>query len=384
MKFLDEKKITREYRQEFPWDKDITLLGPTPEGAPDLESTDEEQLEEAYMHLRISFAHWLHTTARGIETLRQIELLRRARRRIPLWDLRKRMDILVTNVLLNSEAPWMTTEGESITTLLRKNCLQSKKKDCTGGCTWAGESARCLIHAPSTPRYVNPARVLSARLVDELLRTFSAAEEVLKEKVPFLRPLSADALVRGENSLLFAAEGRGSADLFAKLGYTGRKPTAYTKGLTYPEEVDMEVDGAESFTPSIPEDWTEKLATVTFGADIDRDPRAKFEAALVNLAEKTIEDLEHEMAPTPLDNSPASIEKLANLLKVNILTVAYNPETRRVELDRWYGDGDKEGAYVVYDLEGVPLLRKKNLEFSMARKRLPVSIKKWLSDHEPE
>jgi hypothetical protein len=383
-KLVQEKKITKELREEFPWDTDITLLGPTPEGAPDVETTNEEQLEEAYQHLRISFAHWLHSTAVGAETLRQIELLRRNRRRIPLWDMRKRMDVLVSNVLLNSDAPWMTTDGSPVKTLLRKNCLQTKQKDCTGGCTWAGESARCLIHTPTTPRYTNPARVLSARLVDELIRTFGAAEEVLKEKVPFLRPLSADAMVRGTDSLLFAAEGRGSSDLYARLGYTGRKPTAYTKGLTYPEEVDVEVDGDVQYTPSIPEDWNEKLATVTFSADIDRDPRARFEHALMNLSEKTIEELEREMAPVPLDNTPASIEKLASVLKVNILTLAYNPETRRVELDRWYGDGDRDGTYVVYDLEGVPLLRKKNLEFGIPRKGLPQAIRKWLSDHEPE
>jgi hypothetical protein len=104
----------------------------------------------------------------------------------------------------------------------------------------------------------------------------------------------------------------------------------------------------------------------------------------MNPSEKTIEELERDMAPVPLDNSPASIEKLASVLKVNILTLAYNPETRRVELDRWYGDGDRDGTYVVYDLEGVPLLRKKNLEFGIPRKGLPKSIRKWLSDHEPE
>jgi hypothetical protein len=383
-KLLQDKKVTREYREEFPWDKDITLLGPTPAGAPDLDTTDEEQLEEAYQHLRISFAHWLHSTAKGFETLRQIELLRRARRRIPLWDLRKRMDVLVTNVLVNSENPWMTTEGSPVKTLLRKNCLQTKKAECTGGCTWAGDSARCLIHTPTTPRYVNPARVLSARLVDELIRTFSAAEEVLKEKVPFLRPLSADALVKGEDSLLFAAEGRGSTALYDKLGYSGRKPTAYTHGLAYPEEVDMEVDGDVQFTPSIPEDWSSKIGTVTFGADIDRDPRAKFEAALINLSGKTIEDLETEMAPIPLDNSPESIEKLATILHVNILTTAYNSETRRVELDLWYGDGAKDGNYVVYDLEGIPLARRKTAEFSIPRGRLPRSIRRWLEEHSPE
>lgn len=385
-------KVTKELREDFPWDTDITLLGPTPDDAAAVETTDEEQLEEAYQHLRISFGHWLHSSARGEETLRQIELLRKARRRLPLWDLRKRMDVLVTSMLLNSEAPWMTTEGSPVKTLLRRDCLQIKKeKACTGGCTWAGETARCLIHTPATERYIDPTRVLAARLVDELLRTFAAAEEVMQQKVPYLRPLPADALVKGSESLLFAAEGRGSSALYERLGYTGRKPTKYTKGYSYPEEVDLEVEGVDPFAPPIPESWTARLRPAVFGAEIERDPRAKFEAVLVGLYKKPISELQAALGDVPLDGSPASLEALAEILNVNILTTIYNPETRSAELDKWYGAGRPspseggEANFVVLDLLGVPLERvKKPGSFKSAEHRLPSAIKKWLDDHEPE
>jgi hypothetical protein len=385
-----EGKVTKEYREDFPWDTDITLLGPTPKDAPTVETTDEEQLEEAYQHLRISFSHWLHSSAAGVETQRQIELLRRARRRLPLWDLRKRMDVLIGSVLFNSETPWMTTEGNPVKTLLRRDCLQIKKeKICTGGCSWAGETSRCLIHTPATERYVDPSRVLAARLVDELIRTFSAAEEILKQKVPFLRPLASDALVKGTGSLLFAAEGRGSTALYDRLGYSGRKPTAYTKGLTYPEEVDMEVEGVDPFMPPIPEDWASKLRPAIFGADISRDPRARLETVLESISKKSMSALEAELGDVPLDGSPAALEKLAEILDVNILTTAYNPETRRAELDRWYGSGSRsppeEATYLVLDLLGIPLERtKKPGAFKSAEHRLPKSIRAWLSEHTPE
>jgi hypothetical protein len=384
-------KVTIEYREDLPWDLDITLLGPTPNDVATVEITSEEQLEEAYQHLRISFGRWLHTSSEGRETMMQIELLRRARSRLPLWDLRKRMDVLVSSVLLNSDRPWMTTDGSPTKTLLRRDCLQIKKdKRCTGGCTWAGESSRCLIHTPTTERYVNPERVLAARLVDELIRTFGAAEEVLKQKVPYLRPLQSDALIRSSDSLLFAAEGRGSAALYDRLGYSGRKPSAYTKGYTYPEEVDMEVEGVDPYMPQIPEDWSSKLRPALFGAEVAQDARSRFETALVAITNQTIQSLEASMAPSPLDNSPTSLQNLSEILKTNILTLAYNPETRQAELDSWYSPDRAESpeadeTYLILDLQGVPLEPiKKPGNYLLVKKSLPRSIRKWLEEHSPE
>jgi hypothetical protein len=300
------------------------------------------------------------------------------------------MDVLVNSVVLNSERPWMTESGSPVKTLLRRDCLQIKNKtQCTGGCTWAGETARCLIHTPVTERFIDPMRVLTARLVDELIRTFSAAEEVLRQKVSYLKPLPASALIRSTDSLLFAAEGRGSTVLYDKLGYSGRKPTAYTKGFTYPEEVDVEVDGVDPFMPQIPESWTKKLKISVFGADIARDPRARRDVALVSLYKKPISELEKALGDAPLDGSPASLDKLAEVLGLNILTTAYDPETRSVGLDKWYGAGrptpPAEAEYVVLDLAGIPLERKnKPGMYKSVEHRLPSAIRKWLDEHGPE
>jgi hypothetical protein len=211
----------------------------------------------------------------------------------------------------------------------------------------------------------------------------------MQQKVPYLRPLPADALVKGGDSLLFAAEGRGSSALYERLGYSGRKPTKYTRGYTYPEEVELEVEGMDPHMPLIPESWAARLRPAVFGADIDRDPRAKFEAALTTAYKKPFADLQAALGDVPLDGSPASLEALAELLNVNILTMAYNPETRSVELDKWYGEGRKatpeEARYMILDIKGVPLERiKKPGHFKIAEGRLPTPIRKWLDDHEPE
>jgi hypothetical protein len=237
---LKKKLLRSNFVDTLPWETDIQLLKPftRPES---LESTSEEVLDEAYQHLRISFAKWLNRPA-GEPVKAQIELLRRARRRLPLWELQKRLDILLTAVISNPAEPWITQEGSATPTLLRRDCLQLAETDCKGACTWSG--GRCLIHAQGTPRYVDPVRVLTARLVDELLRTFGLAQEILENRVAYLRPIDSDNIVREVDAMLFSTSGRGDELLYERLGYSGRKPSEYMRGLTYPEEVEYDFEEA--------------------------------------------------------------------------------------------------------------------------------------------
>ena len=54
----------------------------------EVEINPEELLEEAYQYLRISLSNWLIREGHGVAT--QIELLRNARTRFPLYELQKR------------------------------------------------------------------------------------------------------------------------------------------------------------------------------------------------------------------------------------------------------------------------------------------------------
>lgn len=385
-KKVKEKVITVDPRKDMPWDRDLSLIGPSPSEKETIDATDEELLEEAYQHLRISFSHWLHTDPAGIKTRELIEKLRQKarKRQLPLWDLRKRMDVLIASVVNHSERPWMTTEGTPLKTFLRRDCLQIKKEEeCAGGCTWAGDPARCLIHTTETERFVDPARVLVARLVDELIRTFGAAEEVLKQKVPYLKPVAKDALVKSDESLMFSAEGRGGESLFKRLGYYDRQPTSYTRGLTYPEEVDMDVEGAAAPLPPLPAEWNDRLAIADFGAEHARDAQKRFELAVESIAGKSIAEITAGMGDTPLDGTDESLNKLARLLNINIIATEFDGTS--LVPDEWYGEekapsADEDPLFVVLDHNGVPLLRVKTLAFTIPKGKLPKSLKKWIRD----
>ena len=402
------KMVEMEDRPDMPWDDDIALLGSPPADMETLEETDEEKLDEAYQHLRISFSRWLNTTVHGQEVRRQIELLRKARHRLPLWELRKRLDILITPVIENAAEPWITTEGNSSFTMLRRDCLQiTKEKDCTGGCTWrpapaaaaapaaqaqAQAQGTCLIHTTKTARYVNPIRVMIARLVDELIRTFAEAMEILRRKVSFLRPLEKDTIVKEGDSLTFAAAGRGTDPLYSKLGYTGRKPTGLTAGLTYPEEADVDSDvDEEPPTVSYPADWLLKVRPAALGADIDRDKSAQFKTALALITKTSIEDLEARLGGVALTGTLENWRALTNLLNVDILFSSYDVDEKKTAVSAWIKAPKPAGAaasmyvprYILLDLFGVPMQRETSGTFVMNEADLPATIQAYLEAHSP-
>jgi hypothetical protein len=346
----------------MPWDTDITLLGPAVP-ADDLGQTDEETLEEAYQHLRISFSNWLHTSDLGGRVRAQIELLRQARKRLPLYELQKRLDILLTPIVNNSEEPWMTLEGTTRPSILRRDCRQiTQESACIAGCTWS--SGRCLIHTTGTPRYMNPLRVLTAKLVDELLRSFGHAMEVLERRVPYLNPVSQDALLHMDSSVLFSATGRGSDMLYEKLGYTERTPSEFTRGLTYPEEVGVEIHSTD-----IPADWATVLRKPVFGADIARDPRSRLVAAVVAITGKAV-------APS-FTGTRSDWTALAKRQQVDIIITSGRDAVERIV--GYTGAG--YARFVVLDADGIPLQRVDNGSYLSTVEKLPPRLVAWIEAH---
>jgi len=216
----------------------------------EVEINPEELLEEAYQYLRISLSNWLIREGQGVAT--QLELLRGARSKLPLYELRKRGDILLHGIV----QAWITTEGVRVVPpLLRQDCVLLKKGNCSGMCSWS--DGRCKIHAPTYGTIRDPITILTARLVDELLRTNGAAYEVLQKKetrVSRLRPPT--GIVKEEDTLIVSFDGRGRKELYEQLGLTVRHPTTYTQGYRYPEEVSAEELGREIATESgLPVAW---------------------------------------------------------------------------------------------------------------------------------
>lgn len=359
---LKKKEIRTAIKTDMPWDTDVTLLGPTVP-ADDLGQTDEETLEEAYQHLRISFSNWLHTSDMGSRVRAQIELLRQARKRLPLYELQKRLDILLTPIVNNSEEPWITLEGTTSPSVLRRDCRQiTQESACIAGCTWS--SGRCLIHATGTPRYMNPLRVLTARLVDELLRSFGQAMEVLERRVPYLNPVSHDALLHMDSSVLFSATGRGSDALYEKLGYTERKPSEFARGLTYPEEVGFEIHSTD-----VPADWTTVLKKPVFGADIARDMRSRLVATLVAITGAAVDP--------SFTGTRANWTELAENLRADIIITSGRDAVEQIEGYR----GAALKRFIVLDAEGIPLQRMDNGTYLSTAENLPPRLSAWIEAH---
>lgn len=357
------KRITTAFKTDMPWHTDITLLGPTI-AEDDLAQTQEETLEEAYQHLRISFSNWLHTSEMGAKVRRQIELLRQARKRLPLFELQKRLDILLTPIVNNSAEPWMTLEGTTRPSVLRRDCRQIKQESaCIGGCTWS--SGRCLIHTTTTPRYMNPLRLLTARLADELLRSFGQAMEVLEQHVPHLNPISQDALIHLGSSVLFSATGRGTDTLYEKLGYTERKPSEFSRGFTYPEEVGVETEA----NTEVPADWTAVLRKPVFGADIARDARSRLVAALVAIT--------GEPVPPTFVGTRENWTTLALRNSYDIIVTNSQGAVERIV-------GNLGAAYtrfIILDSEGIPLQRIDNGTYLSTAAQLPPRLREWIDAH---
>ena len=361
--FIDGKEFTLQtelFKGELPWITDKVLLGPTLP-SDDLGQTDEETLEEAYQYLRISFSNWLLRSDDGARVRKQIEQLRQDRRRLPLYELQKRLEILLTPIVNNSEEPWMTLEGKSRSSVLRRDCRQiTKERDCGGGCAWS--SGQCLIHTASTPRYVNPLRVLTVRLVDELLRTFGAAMEILNHRVPRLKPVTADSMMRDDGSVLFSAEGRGSEHLYERLGYTVRKPGAFSRGLTFPEETGIEG------VVNIPADWLDILRKPILGAEIARDAGSRLLAILASLRGRPI---------TRFSGTRAEWVDFAKETRYDII------RTRNYEPDEIIVGNEGAGAtqYIILDADGIPLQRIDNGKYISLRRDLPARLAGWIEAH---
>jgi hypothetical protein len=347
---------------EFPWETDIALLGPANPDANSVDFTDEEVLDEAFQHMRVSLAAWFQTAA-GARVKKQIELLRQAHKRLPLYELQKRLDLLLHPLVAQS----ISTEGKASPSILRRDCLQIKKaEDCVGSCTFSQEG-RCLIHAKGTPRYVDPVRVITARLTDEFLRTFRQAEEILKGRVSLLRPLPKGAVVQEGDTSLFSAVGRGDSALYTQLGYTDKYISKFTAGLSYPEEVDI----------TTAEDGAYKDKSILFAADVRRDNLARLTVAFSELTGSD-DPLPEGFRGTDADWAGFARRHSIDIIKTK-LGPGNTPTYDRILSGNYQGAG--EHIYGLLDTEGVPVPIIGN-KYRAKHSQLSPELQAWLQTQE--
>ena len=353
---------------EFPWDEDSILLkhedAESMRLMREIEINPIELFEEAYQHLRLSLSNWLFRTEEGRATAIQIERLRSARNRLPLYELRKRGDLLLESLVRS----WVTTEGvHTAPVLLRQDCLLLKEGECKGSCAMADGS--CKIHTPTYGAMKDPAKVLSARLVDELLRSSGPAYEILQKhhsRVQTLRPPT-DLVREGESSLL-SFEGRGDDSVYKRLGLKDRLFTDYTKGYIYPEEVSAEDLGREIATESgLPAGWEEAgWSRAAELSDILLNLEKVRNAVLLNLLmeiemtysafETALHELRAESSSSPIDwKSMKDLEYLSQILKANFILTRKKIRTGILEFTDLIKAPSSE-FYILFDSDMIPML----------------------------
>jgi hypothetical protein len=152
-------------------------------------SSLQDEIEDVYQHLRLSFSSWLARNAgKGIREKLEGILKRND---LPLFEKRKRLDILLEARVIGWLEP-SDEDDESELGFLRVDCLTQEEGNCTGRCKWKSEGSeeKCRIHSPSTiqpndtPLHVP--RLLYLRLIDELIRYASRRQEIFDKKVPRL------------------------------------------------------------------------------------------------------------------------------------------------------------------------------------------------------
>jgi hypothetical protein len=324
--------LVRKPIDAFVWERDAILLrapdAPTGLRATLEESTAsvEQQLDEAYQHLRLSFSKWLGGNLSTRSAIQKI-----AASNFPLYERRKRMDILLEPMLRQMISTEQTEERRSLA-LLRVDCLSLPEGPCGAApaCRWGGER-RCLIHAPVRDAGTDPARIFTARLSDEILRYATKRRELFDATVPEIR--TPRGVVRMGAELVMATGPKESAAaVLTRLGFTG------DVAMSFPEEMlrfngieEVEAEVAVTAEADLPADWTaagfsipprlalppEEARMATFFLVTDRT-RAKFEEILTNLR-KTLK-LAGDPA-RPFQWSPQDFFVVAMMLQTNLVFV---------------------------------------------------------------
>jgi hypothetical protein len=157
-------------------------------------SSIQDDIEDIYQHLRVSFSNWLAIGAGRDIRLALEQVLKKIN--LPLYEKRKRLDILLEDKVMRWMEPRDTEEDPDIG-FLRIDCLVQDEADCTGRCKWLsadkgvpGSAGVCKIHTPAKISQngvvLNVPRMLYLRLVDELIRYASKREEIFLREVPRL------------------------------------------------------------------------------------------------------------------------------------------------------------------------------------------------------
>jgi len=178
------------------------------------------------------------------------------------------------------------------------------------------------------------------------------------------------SIIHGEGALLFSVSGRGTSQLFDRLGYSGRKATEFTRGMTYPEEVDFSPEDLVSESGLSP-DWDTTLQPAVFAAPIQRDKRAKLVAAFTEITGKVLDP--------SFTGTEAQWKQLAT--ENDILLTKVDETTHVLKPYMWFHGASKN--YVIVDAQGIPLQVKKTMSLLIKPAQLPATVRMWMDENVP-
>lgn len=381
---------------EFVWERDAHVLrapdSPISASAVVMESTAsvEEQLAEAYQHLRLSFSHWLQRDASAIPFKKNLGGMLVSL--LPLYEKRKRMDIYLEPIVRQWIAPEKSSKRAPLS-LLRTDCLTLNATECAtkGACRWSSGEGRCLIHAPYQWGG-DPVRIMVARLSDELLRYADARAEIMNEAVPIIR--TPRGVARVGNAVYTAVQPRETADsMLKRLGFTGQI------AMSFPEEM-LRFEGAEEEEPllqPLPDVWSAMGLSIPMPDPHTPDiKRIAFAAALGISLDKLETHLTTWRKQRDLTQSQTqtsaftwSIQDfyiLASLLTTNIVFVR-STAMETLLLDRWIAPASSvppapQPRFMI--LWGpLELLVTKGRQFRFTEQELPPDMRRLLEGTAP-
>ena len=328
----------------LPWTEDARFLGMSQASTETIDIVPEAVVEEAYQYLRISLSEWFKTKSRdAVKVLNQIKALRASH--LPLYELRRRCDILLEPLVHNWLDASPHTEVMPTLSLLRKNCRVEGEESCKASpmCSWIG--SECKIHAGTSEAMPDVKVYFTSRIIDELMRYPHLATEILETGVSKIRnPIG---LVREDDYVL---TGKSKIrDIVSELGLDHVPSDDYSAGLTYPEDVHDETLGRPQRKEfiDIPIEW-KRAGLYRLPADPRIEDRfitsiTAYTGHPYKMVEKNIKDARQKAQgkaagknDKPIQWTDADWWCFGSAYKTDVFIVRYNPDTQMTRIFKWF------------------------------------------------
>jgi hypothetical protein len=393
-----EEMLKKTVKIDFlPWTEDARFLCPKnieKAKAKEFDIIPETVLEEAYQHLRISFSEWLNSgTANSKTVLNQLLMLQSAK--LPLFEIRRRADILLEPLIHN----WLDVsehkEALPVLSILRKNCIVLKSEascEATPMCTWKltasdeetdeetheeeiqeknprlkykqkvvglEDDKPCKIKIPKTKEIPEAKIYFTSRLIDEIFRYKKLSEEIFNDEVSMIRrPVG---LYRTKDYVISTKSK--ISDLMDEMDLKHVPMESYSAGLTFPEGAHDQSLGRKlrHYLIELPSEWAKAGIYRIPARPIDN----RFLQSLIKwtdepsieIIKRKITEQRHEKKTHPVNWNNKDWWNFGKAYDANVFQVKYNEDEENIQVERFLKTCEKDNYVIVlYTLSEVEVL----------------------------